>query len=257
MFPMIKMHHKLKKAATFVRFNTGAFGRYDRIFLISHMRARSTALSHVLGSHPNISGYFEQHICHQKKLSGLRLRASLLEEGLISSSTHYLFDNTLHDHLDPLSETPDLRIFLFRRPAPTVASIIAMGQSRNTLWQNEDNAFSYYGNRLQSLSAQILTSRRKVVLLKSEDMVSRTDEVLSFLTEFLSLEVPLNSNYASFEKTGRAVSGDPSAAIKAGQIIKTTGDRNIVLNPELLAQADEIYAQFLAKMTNMSHTVLA
>ena len=38
--------------------------RYSRIFLLSHMRAFTSLAGHILGSHPQINGYFEMHISY-------------------------------------------------------------------------------------------------------------------------------------------------------------------------------------------------
>ncbi|QQZ27263.1 hypothetical protein HMY34_16720 [Thiothrix subterranea] len=34
---------------------------YSRIFLLSHMRAYSSLLGHIIGSQPRINGYYEMH----------------------------------------------------------------------------------------------------------------------------------------------------------------------------------------------------
>ncbi|TCS68990.1 hypothetical protein EDC61_1225 [Sulfuritortus calidifontis] len=37
---------------------------HARIFLLSHMRAFTSLAGHILGSHPQINGYYEMHISY-------------------------------------------------------------------------------------------------------------------------------------------------------------------------------------------------
>ena len=39
--------------------------RFDRIFLLSHMRAFTSLTGHILGSHPKINGFYEMHFSYQ------------------------------------------------------------------------------------------------------------------------------------------------------------------------------------------------
>ena len=38
---------------------------YARIFLLSHMRAFTSLAGHILGSHPQINGYYEMHLSYE------------------------------------------------------------------------------------------------------------------------------------------------------------------------------------------------
>lgn len=105
--------NKFHKAALLLRSPLLSFRRYQNLFLISHMRARTSLLSHIMGSHAEIAGYYEQHIAHWKRASDLRLRASLLEERLITPDTRYLLDKVLHVHLDPPPEAPAVGLFCY------------------------------------------------------------------------------------------------------------------------------------------------
>lgn len=221
------------------------FSGCQKLFLISHMRGRTSLLSHILGSHPDIAGYYEQHIAHRKPLSGLRLRASLLEEGLVSPGTRYLFDKVLHSHLDPHPDARGVRVVLLRRPDATLKSIIGMGQARNSKWQDEQEAVSYYCRRLQEILQLTQRSRQPAALVKSEAIVAESDAVLQGMTGFLELKVPLSASYESFEKTGKAVSGDPSEGIRAGTILTQARRHDVQLTPALLSQAQDRYGQVL------------
>lgn len=237
---------KIRKAALLLRSPLLSFGRYQNLFLISHMRARTSLLSHILGSHEEIAGYYEQHIARWKRASDLRLRASLLEERLVTPRTRYLFDKVLHDHLDPAPAASAVRVILLRQPETTVQSIIRMGLKRGTKWQDEQEAVTYYCNRLQQILQKAQRCSQPQALIISEDIVDRPDAVLQELSSFLKLGTWLNAQYDSFEKTGQAVSGDPSGAIQAGRILRRKHDQGISLTPGLLDQAQERYHQVLA-----------
>jgi len=38
---------------------------FDRIYLLSRMRAFTSLAGHILGSHPQINGYYEMHLSYQ------------------------------------------------------------------------------------------------------------------------------------------------------------------------------------------------
>lgn len=238
--------NKFHKAALLLRSPLLSFRRYQNLFLISHMRARTSLLSHIMGSHAEIAGYYEQHIAHWKRASDLRLRASLLEERLITPDTRYLLDKVLHVHLDPPPEAPAVRVILLRQPETTVQSIIRMGLERDTKWQDEQEAMTYYCNRLQQILQKAQHCSQPQVLITSEDIVDKPDAVLQGLSRFLKLKTPLSTQYDSFEKTGQAVSGDPSEAIQAGRILRRKHDHDISLTPRLLDQSQACYHQVLA-----------
>ena len=43
--------------------------RLGRIFLLSHMRAYTSLAGHILGSHPEINGYYEMHISYENPVA--------------------------------------------------------------------------------------------------------------------------------------------------------------------------------------------
>ena len=71
--------------------------RYQRIFLLSHMRAYSSLIGHILGSHPHINGYYEMHLSYTSASDldqqlRLYMQTETPEPGSI-----YLFDKPLHN----------------------------------------------------------------------------------------------------------------------------------------------------------------
>lgn len=49
--------------------------RYARIFLLSHMRAHTSLMAHILGSHSQINGYYEMHLDYEDASALDRQRA--------------------------------------------------------------------------------------------------------------------------------------------------------------------------------------
>jgi hypothetical protein len=69
--------------------------------------------------------------------------------------------------------------------------------------------------RLASLARQL---GRRAAFLESEALLERTDDALAFLRDHLDLSEPLQRHYRSFAKTGTPGFGDPSPAIRSGEI---------------------------------------
>jgi hypothetical protein len=56
------------------------FDPYARIFLLSHMRAFTSLAGHILGSHPQINGYYEMHISYEDA-SALERQLEVFRQG--------------------------------------------------------------------------------------------------------------------------------------------------------------------------------
>ena len=101
----------------------------EHLFLLSHMRANTSLFGHLLGSHPDISGYYELHI-------GYYSWKSLLREKLIYFSEHkydspkIMFDKILHnDHEienSILTHKHCRFILSLREPEQSIKSIVSM-----------------------------------------------------------------------------------------------------------------------------------
>jgi hypothetical protein len=71
--------------------------RYARIFLLSHMRVYTSLAGHILGSHPQINGYYEMHLGYEDA-AALDRQLELYRQGeRLKPSSRYLFDKLLHD----------------------------------------------------------------------------------------------------------------------------------------------------------------
>ena len=216
--------------------------KYNKIILLSHMRSRSSVLSHVLGSHSDISGYYEQHQRHADPLFEIKVKANLLLDNNLSSKHRYLYDKVLHERFDPKSLQGYKVIVLIRKPSSALKSIMSMGDITKSLWGKDPyRAFAYYCQRLQSIIDIVEKNNIDVCFVEADELVEKTDDILGEISNFLELSSPLSSHYRSFDKTGEAIYGDPSDNIKSGSIVKTKNNTTVVVPDGLLDIAQCYY----------------
>jgi len=224
------------------------------IFMLSHMRSRSSLLSHILGSNEQICGYSELHYSYPKKSSLLKMHVELYQDLRCDFDDKYLFDKLLHNSMllsdEVVRYTSPKLIFLLREPESTVKSIINMGDlTGEDGYKNQHIAFDYYINRLKMLM-EYAKNNDGVFFVDSDELVDKPEDVLVKLSSWLSLEKPLSQNYSIFNRTGATGAGDPSKNIKEGKIIQTKKHDNVELDKELLLKASDIYTNFKNHMVN-------
>jgi hypothetical protein len=214
--------------------------KYNKIILLSHMRSRSSVLSHILGSNGEISGYYEQHLNHNDPLFDIKIKANLILDQDLSFDHTYLYDKVLHERFDPLDLKGYKVIVLIRNPNETLKSIISM--EGDIFWEGDYyRAFAYYCQRLQSIIDMVLSVDSDILFIDADDLVNNSSAVLNKMTLFLGLKDHLSHHYQSFEKTGKPIYGDPSDNIKSGSIIKTEVNSKAIIPDELLAIAQDYY----------------
>ena len=71
-------------------------GRFQYVFILSHMRAYTSLLAHILGSHPEISGYFELHQDYRGDFDLLRMRVGVATGLRYRLRGRYVLDKVLH-----------------------------------------------------------------------------------------------------------------------------------------------------------------
>jgi hypothetical protein len=225
------------------------FGNKGYIFVLSHMRSRSTLLSHILGSHPSIAGYAESRYSYYNFIDLLLLRHKIYELGEKSPVGRLALDKLLHDSLTispDVAEDPKIKkIFLLRSPAETVKSIIHMGTTlQKVAWHTDQAAvFRYYNTRLNTLTQYACHPFSPGFFIHSADLIERTESVLESLSAWLELKDSLQSSYSIFKYTGSRKHGDPFANIKTGKILTEQSDySSIVLDKNLLDEANYNFA---------------
>ncbi|WP_157514480.1 sulfotransferase family protein [Mangrovimonas sp. TPBH4] len=222
------------------------FSNSKYLFILSHMRSRSSVLSHILGSNDGICGYRELHKSYVNYKDVVNMKATLREEFKDEIERSYLLDKILHNNQEISKKVVDITnpkfIFLLREPESTIKSIINMGGTRgNDLYKNPKDATNYYCSRLNRLSKLAEFQDRDFIFVDSDDLVKKTDFVLSSLTVWLGLESPLTSDYKIFTNTGKPSHGDPLKNILGGKLIKTSGYSNIEVPSKFLEKAQLSY----------------
>jgi hypothetical protein len=218
------------------------------LFLLSHMRSRSTVLSHVLGSNPEICGYSELHRSYRTRMDLLKMRVDLYDDCRQQLSNKFLLDKLLHNQCwisDEIleSEKPKV-IILLREPESTLRSIVNMGHRTGVEWYKDPvKAGDYYRSRLESLERYARRLRGQYYFADAEDVVTQPDSVLNGLSDWLGLQQPLQKSYSHFPNTGRRHYGDSSEHIRAGVIKETSGHPEVALPAEVLEAAHRCYRQ--------------
>lgn len=230
----------------------GLLQRNRYIFLFSHERSYSSLLGHLLGSHPQVTGYAEQH---RSYLSDDDLAESCCE--VWARSDHrikgrYIFDKLLHDaqlvndHI--LQRRTVYPLYGLREPIGTVRSLVAMGQRsprtrKKRNWRAApDTAAQHVVNRYEALVA--LSERRpRAAVLFTDSVVENTRPTLDALGDHLGLRGPINDTYESFSKTGVGRYGDPMGPIAAGAVQSDRPQHDVEVPDDLAARLWEAYEQ--------------
>lgn len=224
--------------------------RHARIFLLSHMRAFTSLAGHILGSHPQINGYYEMHISYEDASALDRQLEVYLESDALKENSRYLFDKLLHN--DYLLKPEQLGLANMKilisllEPEHTIKSIVDLFAQKEIadLYASPIEAANYYIARLQAI-ADFSRSADQPYYYFDAELFQRAPEVLlPKLSDWLELESPLSEHYQIFSHTGKARKGDSSEHIHSGKINRTPVDYAHVTIPEdVLRMAREVYRE--------------
>ena len=264
---IINQTRRCLKGARVVLEHPSVLKRRKYIFLLSHPRAYTTLLSHILGSHPEISGYAETWRSYRTPRDLLKLRCAVCSHGNYKPNCTYFLDKMLHNWLqisDSILNRNDIDyIFMIRRPVPTIKSMIALYRKyieqggtieSSTLPPTVEGAVVHYSNRLSFLvgvSARLRRRSKRAIVVRAEDLISRPFSVLSELQTFLHLRSALNEHYSVFDRTGEWYYSDTSDFIRQGKIERERpAHAEISIPGELADKANCEYEQCLAALTD-------
>ncbi|NRA16439.1 MAG: hypothetical protein HRU04_13155 [Oceanospirillaceae bacterium] len=241
---------RLKKIVPIICDPYKFFRSYQKIVLLSHMRGRTSVLSHVIGGHNEISGYYEQHVEHKKKFMEEKIKINLLIDNELKAGSRYLYDKVLHSNSDPQSLILYRVIVMVREPEASIKSIIAMGKKQGSKWSDMESAVTYYKSRLSDILC-LLKANPAVpfCFITTEYFVNNTEDCLNILSGFIGVK-DLSPDYEVQEKTSKRFFGDTSENIRAGTVIKTKSHDDIVLDKHLLCSSNILYQDFI-KQVNM------
>jgi hypothetical protein len=222
-----------------------AFYSGQHIFLLSHMRANTSLISHILGSHPKISGYYEMHLSYCSEDDLEKQKQELLSKDIIKSNSQYLFDKILHNRykflLEQFLSKKIIILVSIRPPEQTIKSIINLFSNKKNAhpYADAENATQYYIDRIREL-AKFCERFKKHYYYYDADLIRKSpEETLSRIQKWLLLETPLTEQYQIFSQTGKPRRGDSSDNMKKGRIVKLqTNYKNIDIAPHLLIKAE-------------------
>ncbi len=216
--------------------------RHGYVFLLSHMRAYSSVLAHVLGSHPDMRGYLEAGLSYHDPADLRHLAPRLRELGVADTRGRWLVDKILHNAFllsTPVMADPRVRLILFiRAPASTLSSITKLAKIHAVPWYQDPTAVTaYYCDRLRTLATIARVAACPWVWFPAERLREAPDAVLAGLTPFLNLRPPLSATYALHPKTGQPGFGDPSENIRAGRILSAASSPDTATVPDVFTAA--------------------
>ena len=223
---------------------------YHRIFLLSHMRAFTSLAGHILGSHPQVNGYYEMQISYEDAATLGRQLAMYQQGDVLKGNSRYIFDKLLHTdfqlRLDQLGINAAKVLVSLRDPAHTIRSIINLFTKKqiNDLYASPPEATRYYIERVKSLADYCRQDVHGYYYYDAEMFKKAPDDLLPKLAQWLELDSPLSGKYQIFSHTGMARKGDSSKLIHSGSIDPTSIDySHIDLSADLLRQAQAVYEE--------------
>lgn len=193
---------------------------------MSHMRANTSLMGHLLGSSKEIEGYYELHMGYYSWKSLLRQKLRHFERHPVKPSARFMFDKVLHDdHYVDLSLFKKGKvIFSLRPPERTIPSIVSLYRSVEPghPYTSGSSATRYYVDRVRSLGLIAQSSPVDFLYLDADALREKTSVTLRVISDFLGLEQPLPAHYEQQVLTGTKKVGDSSESITSGTIKKVT-----------------------------------
>lgn len=224
------------------------------------MRSYSTLLCHILGSHPEISGYSEAQQAYVSDADLEMLIVKVREATGQSQLRRYVLDKILHNHLQVAPDIlarPDVKVvFLVRSAEETITSLLnlyrAMGHRSDA-----EQALKYYLNRLRQIDSYSAQLGRKALLIAAERLITDTSATLEGLSQWLELNEPLSPNYQIFRFTGIPGYGDISPAVRTGKVVPDAAARHrryktISIPQDVLERGNAGHADYWEKLAARS-----
>ncbi|WP_143142102.1 hypothetical protein [Alteromonas sp. V450] len=198
------------------------------LFLLSHMRANTSLMGHLLGSHPEINGYYEMHIGYYSSKSLLRQKALYCEAHSLKAKSTYMFDKVLHNEHEVtdamLTNSRCHFLISIRAPEYAVPSIVSLYRKAHPKHEfiEPKSAAHYYCQRLEALASMVKRCAFDYLYLDADVIKVNPSETLERLTSYLALSSPLTSRYEKMHNTGKAKAGDSSSSLMSGEIIQSS-----------------------------------
>lgn len=225
------------------------------IFVIAHMRCGSTALSNILCSRPDVSGYGETHIRYDGRAALGRLVVNQALRRSWRPRATFLFDKILHSRHDSqvVPAFFDARaIFIAREPGPAVRSIQALFDGlKRTEYANDTKAAEYFVERVTAVIAlwnRFPPDRR--VALTHASLMADPEAELTRISDRLNIAPALENRYMSPSASRKGGGGDPLTSgrftrIEPRALVSEKEPPRLDVAPALARAADDAYGRFL------------
>ena len=154
----------IKGLAHLYRSTIFSLERSRYILIVGHMRSRSSLLSHILGSHPAISGYAELRHSYLRPPDLIRLRRSA--KATTSKSAPFYLDKLVSGWQqvseEVVSHARVRTIYLIRKPKQTLRSIERLLRYEDVDWYRDPaRVAAHYLERLAEISRLAVPARMR------------------------------------------------------------------------------------------------
>lgn len=196
------------------------------ILLLSHMRANTSLIGHILGDHPEINGYYEMHIGYYSWKSKIRQKFRFFVTHQEEPVKPFLFDKVLHSEHEvtqSFMDRDDVTILIcIREPIKSVQSIVSLYKKNDPSHEfaTEAGAAEYYIERCNTLAGIALSLHSRFTFYSAESLVQDTDLTLQSLTQAIGLKTLLSSTFKTKKLTGVGKTGDNSGNLNNGKIVE-------------------------------------
>ncbi len=180
---------------------------YQPIYLLSHMRANTSLISHIFGSHPQIIGYYEMHHSYVSENDLITQQQILLDNNTLKNSSHYLFDKLLHNKYELAVENLNLTnakiLVSIRSAEQSIKSIVNLFRNKKEkhAYAMHELATRYYIERIKKLAEFCGTNKTNYYYYDAKLIRSELKLLLNQLQKWLQLESPLTEEYQLFPLT--------------------------------------------------------
>lgn len=232
--------------------------RFERsLFVIGHMRCGSTALSHILCSRPEISGYGEAHIAYRDRAALGVLVLNQWRRKAWKPGARYLFDKILHARYDdnPSAGLNDAHaLFIARDPETTIRSILTLfARIGSDEYASDAAAADYYIARMQAMLAlwRHFPAQRKIAFTHAQ-LTGDPERLLARISRMLDLAAPLENRYSIATRPMGHGAGDPLASHRHDRIVpeqqatSVASTEPLAISREQAAQAADLFDRFVA-----------
>jgi hypothetical protein len=203
------------------------------------MRSNSSLLSHLIGSNPQVSGYYEMHLGYESWKSLYRQKVRYIQQNPNKPLKPIFFDKVLHDgHVisEPILNHGAVKLlFSIREPFESVVSTVKLYKKGNPThaYATYEGAIDYYIERVNSIASMYLKvkDKKRTLCFRASAVRDNPEDTLSKVSSFMELKQPLSDSYSIMDKTGAKQAGDSSENMLSGKVQK-----NIPLDEDVIAQ---------------------